>query len=155
MGADFSVRGFVPDWASLEIQLGPYGYQPQIKDFSYKQKGTGKKVYGQGRNPIGRTLGVNECEASLTMYLAAWHEMVKNMGNNWGAKQFPIVCHYRMPGGLDIVTVELEEVTIIEPDFSASQGEEALEVKVGLDPMRIKENGVYMFADEDTSTPAA
>jgi hypothetical protein len=145
---DYIINGVTHDYSSIEMQLGPMGYEPRITEISYKTSLKSKKVFGTPRKAIGRTGGKEEPEASLTMLKAAWDDLVANLGNGYGLIEFDILINYRKRGSALYVTDSLLICRIEEPDISPSESEDPVSVKVGLSLMRLKLNGKEIVDDE-------
>lgn len=139
--ADFQINGVTHDYSSIELQIGPIGYEPRITEINYKTALKGKKVFGTPRKAIGRTGGVEEPESSITFIKEGWDDLVEKLGDGFGLVEWNAVITYRKRGSSLFTTDELIQCRIEEPDFSPSQGDEALTVKVGISVMRIKWNG--------------
>lgn len=139
--ADFLINGVTQDYSSIELMIGPVGYEPRITEISYKTALKSKKVFGTPRKAVGRTGGFEEPEASITFLKSAWDELVAKLGDGFGLVEFDILITYRKRGSGTYTTDTLIGCRIEEPDLSPAQGEDALTVKVGLSVMRIKWNG--------------
>jgi len=139
--ADFLINGVTQDYSSIELMIGPVGYEPRITEISYKTALKSKKVFGTPRKAVGRTGGFEEPEASITFLKAAWDELVAKLGDGFGLVEFDILITYRKRGSGTYTTDTLIGCRIEESDLSPAQGEDALTVKVGLSVMRIKWNG--------------
>lgn len=140
------INGVTYDWHSLEV-VANGAATPEIKEISYKEAGKRTKVFGTPRNAVGRTGGKAEPEASITMYKAQWEVFKKDLGNGFGLKEFDILVNYS-EASQPIVTDELIGCTIEEVETSPSQGDDPVEVKLALSVMRMKHNGLEMFAED-------
>ncbi len=139
--SDFQINGVTHDYSTMEMMIGPLGYEPRVTEVSYKTALKGKKVFGTPRKAVGRTGGFEEPEASISLLKASWDELVEKLGDGFGLIEFDIVITYRKRGSSKYVTDTLIGCRIEEPDLSPAQGEDPLVTKIGLSVMRIKWNG--------------
>jgi len=146
MAAATTINGVTYDWHSIEC-IAKGVSCPELKDISYKESGKRTKVYGTPRNAVGRTGGKSEPEASMTMYKAQWEAFKAQLGNGFGLVEFDMLINYSEPGQ-PIITDELLGCTVEEVDTSPSNGEDPIEVKLSLSVMRMKHNGLEMFAED-------
>lgn len=134
------VNGVRHEWSSIEIKLGTDIYLG-VKEISYKHGMKPKKVYGTHPQPIGRTRGVYEPEASITLWFAEANKLRKKLGAGFFETPFDITVSYS-ENGFDTVVDLIQGARIVSDDMSPSQGEDPIEVKFELDVMLILANGV-------------
>lgn len=146
----FRVNGIMPDFAKLSLMIGPLGYTPLITEISYKSPRKRKHYFGAARNPVGRGGGKVEPEASFTMYREALDDLLNRLGPSFGDVEFPIMVSYRKAGSILYTTDTLEDACIVNPDFSPTEGDDALMVKVELSIMKVLWNGKAIAEDDFT-----
>lgn len=111
-----------------------------VKEITYSDKLEPAKVKGTKAQPLGRTLGDYEPEASVTMYREEFDELVAQLGDGYGGIAFDLVCHYADEGA-PTSTDEVRGCRIKSVENQHSQGTDGLEVKLELDCMYILRNG--------------
>ncbi len=64
-------------WANVKVVI--FGVPVVgITKIAYKKKPKKDNLYGQGSEPIGRSYGNNEYEASITLYRDEWNNIIKS-----------------------------------------------------------------------------
>lgn len=101
-------------------------------------------VYGPHPDPLGQTLGQNKYTGALTMYLAEWNYLARQIlgGPGYGNRFFSIVCTYTA-NGFDPVKVELRGCRMLKSSIDNSVGTDATQVEMDLKPIKV------IWNDED------
>lgn len=136
MAASFpKINGNAYSWVSVQASFGKF-ITAGLKELKYSRKVKVKKEYGNSTNPILRTRGMAEYEASGVMWREAYDELLAVLGDKTSEKEFDITVQYRE--GTKTTTDTLVSVRIIEDESGGSSGEDALEVAIKFDVMLIK-----------------
>lgn len=140
------INGVKFDYSSAEIVLNGVRFAG-IKSVSYKQTLQPGKVYGTGAQKIARTRGQHDAEGSLEMYLSDYQDFLLLLRATQGAvprgymeQSFDVVCNYSELLSPAVVTDVLRGCRITGTDHSASEGSDALVVKMDLDIMLVQES---------------
>lgn len=129
------------------VLLQPLPVAEGIEDISYTGSLEREKMYGTSRNPLDRTEGIADYEASLTMLMYWWRYIVDvclEEGIGLGQVELNILVMY-VKGGIPLQADFLYRCGIKSPENAFKRGAENLMVPVSLDPMDIFYNGVNMF----------
>jgi len=132
------INGVRYSFASIELNVNGTIYRG-VKEISYSQKLEPSPVRGTPAQPIGFTLGEYSCEASMTMYMQEWRELLEALGDGFGMIPFTIVVQY-WNVGQDVKTDTLVGCRIKGVENSHSQGTDALTNKIDLQPSYMLEN---------------
>lgn len=138
------INGERASWADVEFKLdGRYSYGVTDVDYSTALEPGG--VRGSGARKIGRTTGLEENEASITMLKQEADAFIKRLsqlsgGRGFGRKSFDMIVQYSHDTA-EVVTDELRGCRVKRVGNVHTQSNEPLKVKLDLDVMRIKLNG--------------
>lgn len=132
------INGVRHEWSSIEIKLNGVVYIG-VKEIAYSDSLEPTKVYGVHPQPIGRTRGQYEAEASFTLYLDEANTLIDALGDGFKEVPFDIVVSYSEGG--KTITDEIIGARIKANDQSNSQGSDPLERKFDLDIMFVRWNG--------------
>lgn len=112
------IGGKIPSWANLHVSLSPYGgptFQTEaFAAIDWDEKLDPEKVPGTGPMHIGRTDGVYDANASMTMYLDSHMQFLSALqdiagpDNGYGGVEFDLQASYEpLNGSGGIWTVRL------------------------------------------------
>lgn len=136
------INGLRADWSSISVDIGGGLLKTiGIKELSYKHTLEPGEVRGTHPQVLGHTLGTYSTEASMTLYLTEYNELVQRLGDGYLARVFDIVVNYSPKKGDPVLTDKLTGCRIKGNDKSHSQSNEALVVKIDLFVMALVENG--------------
>lgn len=139
-GIEQYINGSVYDYHCIEIDLGGT-IETEISEISYKHSLTPGELKGTKPYTLAHTQGEYKADAgSMTMSLAAWNRITEALGEGYLAVPLPITVTYANDGQ-PTQKDELIGCRLIGPDKGYKQGGDALMVKVGFKPLRIRENG--------------
>ncbi len=121
-----------------------------IEEVNYTPSIEREKMYGASRNPVDRTEGTADYEASITMLQYWWfyiRDVLKELGVGMFNAEFNI--HYTLfkGGNVPLHTDLLYRCAIKSPEHAFKRGPENLMVPVELDPMNIYYDGVDGFGN--------
>ena len=122
-----------------------------IEEINYSPKFERQKMYGSSRIPQGRTSGVADFEASISMQFYWWRYIVEtcrqlNIGVGQVLMNIQIIFTKNSPlADVPLYDVFLERCAIKTSDSAFKHGPDTLIVKVDLDPMNIYDQGVDPF----------
>lgn len=131
------VNGFKTSFCSIEMRVNGGLQLPGIKSISYKEALSFGKVYGNSPNKQGRTRGQLDGTGSIEVYQDQWYALLDRVtlmgarGLSEGSDAITIT--YAEVGALLTRTDVLPGVRFHSPDFSGSEGTDALTVKVEFD----------------------
>jgi hypothetical protein len=143
------VQGVRVDPSSVEMRLGsPVNLIVLFVSVSWKRSRSRTKLVLNHPDPVGKTRGKNEYEASLELAIAEYNAIVNVLGAGYGDKSFQITLNIKETG-FDPVVVQIQNCTLDEDDGDAS-GSNALTRKIALNPTKILVNGL-----DDLAVPLA
>lgn len=119
-----------------------------VEEVNYKPTIERAKIYGSLRNPIDRTGGIADYDASLTMLLYWWRYVIDVANQNgFGLAQIELnvgVTYYKDPQ-VPLHQDLLYRSAIKSPEASFKKGPDGLMQQVTLDPMNIYYDGFDLF----------
>lgn len=129
-----------------------------IEEINYTPSIEREKMYGVSRNPVARTDGIADYEASITMQLYWWRYLIDVCADlGLGLAQIELNIHYTVFKDLPPIVSGAEmpvywdllyRCAIKSPESAYKRGPETLMTTVSLDPMNIYYNGLDMFGRE-------
>lgn len=139
------INGNYYDFTILKFRMGAVRYF-SLQDVNYKNKGTVGKVRGTGPYVRGRTRGIVDADGGFTMYLNEWDAFIAALlltapGKGYMEIPFGLSISYG-EGPLDMRTDDIIGAKIIGDDYSHKEGADALVVKVDLDILQVRPNGI-------------
>lgn len=134
------INGHRFSWSSIEINVNGTLIRA-IKEISYSNNLEPGEMRGTHAQKGGRTRGELKPEASMTIYLEEYNELIKALGQGFLERQFDIVVSYSEKNAAT-VTDKIIGARIKKPEKSFSSGTDALAVKCDLDIMFVIENGL-------------
>jgi hypothetical protein len=140
-----NTSGVVYSFGHCILQIAGLEFQGGFKSFKHSRKRTREMVRSNSPDPVGKTLGENEYQASAEMYLAWWDALQRtvqnNLGPGYGDAPFTILVSYIANGFLPIQDVILN-CTIDSTEADDSAGPQALTRMVEFNPTKILFNGI-------------
>jgi hypothetical protein len=145
-----NINGVAPDWAQIRVSISDHGRTLGLKGIDYSDKMSREKVRGEGALPMELTEGEYDAECSLTMNFREARKLqdslrakADSLGIPLYNLAFSITVLYRLDSGAQLIQDTIEGCKIQSFENSHEQGSKGLEVKIPVDCMRIKWNGVY------------
>lgn len=134
------INGVRHSFASVEIKIANLIFVG-VKSVDYSRKRSRTMVMGNHPDPIGKTRGENEYEASVEIYLAEFNQLQVALqalggGKGYGDVTFDMVCTYG-ENGFDTITDTIRGCNIDSTEVGLSQGPDALTRKMDLSPLKI------------------
>lgn len=156
MSDSILINGFTYSWSSVMFEANGDIYTG-IKAISFADKIEEGKGYGLGRSfgPVSRTAGQYSCEdGKVTMRLDSWQAFSVALGQlsligSFGAAEFHGSVQWVEPA-LGAVTRELERCRVIGVSSSAEQNTDEATVELTISMMRIRYDGLTLFAELPT-----
>jgi hypothetical protein len=133
------LNGVRHGFSSIELKIGDQIFIG-FKSINFSITRSRSQVRGNHPDPLGWTRGENEYKADCELYLAELMLLLEQLGDGWQDLPIAVLVTYG-ENGFDTNTVELTGCHLDGLDFSASQGTDALAVKVDLNPLKILVNG--------------
>lgn len=132
------VNGFKTSFCSIEMRINGGLQLPGLKSINYKESLTQGKVYGNSPFKQGRTRGQIDGTGSIEVYQDQWYAFLDTvtLGGTRGFSEGSdaVVVTFAEPmSPIETKTDILPGVRFHSPDFSSSEGTEALTVKVEFD----------------------
>lgn len=137
------INGVRHDFSSIEAKIAGRSFLG-FEEITYSHSREPGDVYGTHAQRIGRTRGQYKAEAAVVMYKAEYADFIASLGDGYMEKTFELVVSYseRFDGRLKTITDRIVGCTIRRSEDSHRQGNEALRVRVELDPMYVLENAL-------------
>jgi hypothetical protein len=111
-----------------------------VKSINYSESVERGRVRGTSQRKLALTSGEHDTEADLEVYLADWYELLALLGDGYMMTPFAISVSYT--NGEDFHTDELIGVRIKKVGNAHAQGNDPLTIKLELDVMRLKRDGL-------------
>lgn len=134
------VNGFKTSFCSIEMRINGGLQLPGIKAISYKEALSFGKVYGNSSSKQGRTRGQLDGTGSIEVYQDQWYALLDTvtLGGARGLSEGSdaITITYSEGMGIAMLATKcdvLPGVRFHSPDFSGSEGTDALTVKLEFD----------------------
>lgn len=139
------INGIRYDWSSLEIDIS--GPVAGVKELSYGHSLSPGIIRGTRSQPLGRTRGKYEPEASMTLYRSEYNDLTTKLtaqgasvGMGFMEVSFMITVAYSEAYS-DVIIDKVIGCRIKKAEHGGSEGEDPMVVKCDLDVMAIIENG--------------
>jgi len=133
------INGVRHSFSSIELKIADQIFIG-FKSLNFSITRSRGLVRGNHPDPLAWTRGENEYKADSELYLAELALILEQLGAGWQDLPIAVLVTYG-ESGFDPITVELTGCHLDGLDFSASQGTDALAVKVDLNPLKILING--------------
>jgi len=131
------------DYSSLEVQVDGKPLTLGLQSLSYSHRLEPTKVRGTRAQPLGRTLGEYDAEASLTVYKRDAALLLKELGPGYMEREFLLTVSYaHLDMGTPLQVDVLKGCRIMSEEDSHSQGTDALQTTFELSVMGIVKNGL-------------
>jgi len=148
-------NGTAVSWADITLSValtgGPVVLDIDIVDLSWNSTRS-RGVQMRGGRKFARTRGSTEHTASMTVYRSGWRSLVRELINlaqtlghvyggivNYGDVQFNILAQWTPIGTDEIKVLEIRGCVIDDVGESLSEGDDADQVALTLNPMQIVE----------------
>lgn len=155
------INGERHDFTSIELKIAGQIFVG-FKSINYKRTRTRTTLYGNAKDPIGKTGGTNAYTCDFELYLAEW-KLLKAIlkkaaaaqpgivsgvapGSGYGDVFFQIIVTYGS-SQFDTYTDTINGNSADEIEGSQAQGPDGLFRKIGTNPLKIIEDG-----DDDVGT---
>jgi hypothetical protein len=139
------VNGAHTSFCSIELKLGGSLPINAIKSILYSDPLTDTTVYGTSPKPAGSTRGQLKPAGTIEFYRKMFDAILEilTIGGKIGyaEKRWPVTVSYAELGAIDIKQDLLSNVKFHSPDFSSSEGTDALTVKMIISPLEILWHG--------------
>lgn len=140
------VNGFAYSYASVELKVtlpgGGLKIYKGVRSINYKAPTEVTKLWGSSTNPYAQTIGKQDYEAELEMYLAESVDLQTNIGPGFTQIFFDVSVTYQTPGYL-LFTDLIQSCRLLSPEQAITMGTtEGLVRKFTLNPMNIIYNGM-------------
>lgn len=138
------VQGAKVSFCSIEIGLagGLLSALPGVKNIGYSDPLEYATVFGTSPEPAGSTRGQLKPDGSIEFYrdqFEAFLDVITIGGTiGYAEKRWPLTVSFTELGAITTRTDELVAVRFHSPDFTGSEGTEALTVKMKMQPMKIR-----------------
>jgi hypothetical protein len=145
------LNGIAPSWADIVVNIMPSG-TPLIKMIDIQSVNTSRSVEvgyqrgASGGRKLNRTTGAGDEEASITVYMSGYNQIVANLsevaprrGNEYliSLVPFDIQLLWTPPGETSIKERLVEGCRIIGDTLNDTEGSDATVVELPLSVMRI------------------
>lgn len=144
------INGYHPSWAQAEVVIDGDRYQG-IKSLNYTFPVAKTKVRGTNQLPIGRTTGQADFTGDMEMYVLTFKALVARLGDGFANAVFDIDVSWRGQPDDNLSTVELIGATFSEVGGGGADGNDAVTVKLKLDFMNAKIDGVWIVPPIDNT----
>ena len=147
------INGHKFDYSSIEIHVGGTPFVA-VQEISYSHTLEPGYLRGTAPGKLGRTRGEYNAEGSLTLYMPDYKQLCKQLAAmnpqaGYMEAVFTITVSYQeIATSSQLITDVLEGCRFTSAEHSHSQGNDALQVSVDIDIMRIIENGLQPFHDK-------
>jgi hypothetical protein len=111
-----------------------------VKGINYSESVERGKVRGTSQRKLALTSGEHDAEGDLELYMADWYDLLTALGDGYMMVPFAISASYT--NNLDFHTDEMAGVRIKKVGNAHTQGNEPLTIKLDLDIMRLKRDGL-------------
>lgn len=144
------INGYAFSYASVELKFNlPSGLKiyKGVKSANYKAPREMTKIWGSHPEPYAITIGKQDYEADVELYLAESNDIQVSLGGGFGDVVFDMHCTYTTPG-YPLITDVVEACRLNSPEQSWTMGStEGLTRKFKLQPMGMKLSGLRILAN--------
>lgn len=142
--------GVVRSFGHLRLQCAGLEYTGGFTKAKLSRKREREQVYSNNPDPVGKTLGENKYECSMTVYFDWWMNTLQtieqDLGPGYGDQPFTIFVSY-VGKNLVTYTDQVLNCTLDETTMDHSQGTKALTCELNFNPTKILFNGVDDLED--------
>lgn len=143
-----TINGHNYSWASVAIAKDGID-TPDFTEITYGPSLDPGKVRAMGMRVRGTTKGEADGEGSFTMLKKQASLLIKQMGDGFMQKKFPLTISYDEDGEGGVVTDELFGCRITKVEDAPKVGTEPATTKFDIHIMRMKLNGVDPHGTEN------
>lgn len=140
------INGVAYSFAHITLEIAGLEFTGGFKAIKYSRKRNREMVRSNSPDPVAKTLGENEYQASAEVYLAWWYSLlqtIKNdLGSGYGDQSFTVNVSYNNNGFPPFQDV-IQNCTFDSTEADNSQGTGALTRMIEFNPTKI------LFAGED------
>jgi hypothetical protein len=133
------INGIAFGWAEVVINVAGIPIRG-VKAINYSESVERGKVRGTSQRKLALTSGEHDVEGDLELYMDDWYELKDALGDGYMMATFAISVSYT--NLYDFHTDELTGVRLKKVGNSHAQGNEPLTIKLDLDVMRLKRDGL-------------
>lgn len=142
------LNGFAFSYASVELRFdlpnGPAIFKG-VKSANYKAPLEIQKIWGSHPEPYAQTVGKQDYEAEVELYLAEAAAIQSQLGAGFSQIFFNLVCTYSTPGYSMIQDVQIG-CRLTSPETSFTMGSvEGITRKYKLNPMSARYGGLALL----------
>jgi hypothetical protein len=145
------INGHAWDYSSIKFRVNGVRVF-EVQDINYKQSLKPGFVRGTGARKRGRTRGSYDSDGGFTMYKAQYQSLIQVLSKGgtlpYMEIDFDIQVSYGELFG-PVLTDELLECRITDDEDSPSEGEAPVVVKVTLDIIEVKRQGLSAVRGDD------
>jgi hypothetical protein len=139
------INGVVYSFGHIGLDIAGLQFTGGFQSIKYSRKRNREMVRSNSPDPVGKTLGENEYQASAIMYLAWWNALMQTIKNTLGAgygdQSFTVYVKYAA-NGFDPIVDTIINCTFDTSDADQSAGPGALVRTVEFNPTKILFNGL-------------
>jgi len=133
------INGIAYGWAEVVINVAGIPIRG-VKAINYSETVERGKVRGTSQRKLALTSGEHDVEGDLEIYMDDWNELRDVLGDGYMMATFAISVSYSNDHACH--TDELTGVRLKKVGNSHQQGNEPLTIKLDLDVMRLKRDGL-------------
>jgi hypothetical protein len=133
------INGIAYGWAEVVLSVAGLSIRG-VKGINYSESVERGKVRGTSQRKLALTSGEHDAEGDLELYMADWYDLLTALGDGYMMVPFAISASYT--NNIDFHTDELTGVRIKKVGNAHAQGNEPLTIKLDLDIMRLKRDGL-------------
>jgi hypothetical protein len=145
------INGNVYSFPHVELKIGSLKLTGGFKSVNYKRTRKRTMVMSNSPDPVGKTIGENEYDADVDVYLTWWLAILKTIAagnpNGYGDIPFSVNVSYNANGFAPFQDV-IQGCTFDSTEASQAAGTDPLVRKIKLTPLKILFNG-----QDDLATP--
>lgn len=145
------VNGYAFSYASVELKFAlPDGLKiyKGVKSINYKAPREMGKLWGTHQEPYAKTIGKQDYECDVELYLAEAVDLMQTLGPGFGDIFFDTNITYTTPGAYSLISDVITGCQLNSPETSFTTGStEGITRKFKLDPLKILYGGNSIFAN--------
>ena len=133
------INGIAYGWAEVVLNVAGMPIRG-VKAINYSESVERGKVRGTSQRKLALTSGEHDAEGDIELYQADWYDLLNALGDGYMMAVFAISVSY--DNRQAVHTDELVGVRIKKVGNAHAQGNEPLTIKLDLDIMRLKRDGL-------------
>ena len=126
-------------WAEVVLSVAGMSIRG-VKAINYSESVERGKVRGTSQRKLALTSGEHDAEGDIELYMADWYDLLALLGD--GYMTIPFAISVSFTNNYDFHTDDLVGVRIKKVGNAHAQGNEPLTIKIDLDIMRLKRDGL-------------